>query len=114
MEKFYYKVGDRVRIVSRWCGDGRENNEGEMDQYLGTVMTIREFHHNWRGDAVYSMEEDQDDPCHLSGWFWFHSMIEGLAAPKTISTSMGGVMLLAADQKPEIQPDPSTIILEWK
>lgn len=69
-----YKVGDKVRIV-----DHRTDNMnpfGEMDKWLGKVMTIRE-----RLLPGYRMEEDcgkYGGP----GWFWDDSMISGLAEPE--------------------------------
>lgn len=68
-----YKVGDKVRIV-----DHRTDNMnpfGEMDKWLGKVMTIRGLF--LRG---YVMEEDYGEygGC---GWYWDDSMISGLAEP---------------------------------
>lgn len=68
-----YKVGDKVRIV-----DHRTENMnpfGEMDKWLGKVMTIRGLF--LRG---YVMEEDYGEygGC---GWYWDDSMISGLAEP---------------------------------
>lgn len=67
-----YKVGDRVRIVSEKTGSGW-NYFGDMDKWLGKVMTIR-----WTDDDSYKMIEDKDEHCG-NGWFWFDHMIEGLA-----------------------------------
>lgn len=73
-----YKVGDKVRIVSKRTA---ENWAPQMDKWLGRVMTIR-------SDAVdlgtgkrfgYKMEEDQSE--FISGWYWWDDMIAGLANP---------------------------------
>jgi len=69
-----YKVGDKVRIV-----DHRTENMnpfGEMDKWLGKVMTIRDLF--LRG---YRMKEDYGEygGC---GWWWDDSMISGLAEPE--------------------------------
>lgn len=67
-----YKVGDKVRIVSERTF--RMNNFGEMDKWLGKVMTIR------RVGAFYQMEEDFGEN-YGSGWLWDDSMIAGMANP---------------------------------
>jgi hypothetical protein len=69
-----YKVGDKVRIV-----DHRTDNMnpfGEMDKWLGKVMTIRGLFL-----SGYRMKEDYDEygGC---GWWWDDSMISGLAEPE--------------------------------
>lgn len=69
-----YKVGDKVRIVDHRTG--RMNILGEMDKWLGKVMTIRE-----RYLTGYWMEEDCGEN-HGRGWLWDDSMIDGLAEPK--------------------------------
>jgi hypothetical protein len=71
-----YKVGDKVRIVSKrpqrcWNPD--------MDKYLGKTMTIIKSGINGEG-VYYCMEEDRDD--FLGHWFWYEDMIAGLAEPK--------------------------------
>ena len=69
-----YKVGDKVRIVDHRTG--RMNTSGEMDKWLGKVMTIRGL--SWFG---YWMEEDYGE--YLGdGWMWDDSMISGLAEPE--------------------------------
>lgn len=70
-----YKVGDKVRIVSKrpqqcWNPD--------MDRYLGKTMTIIKSGINNEG-VYYWMEEDRDD--FFSHWFWYEDMIAGLAEP---------------------------------
>lgn len=69
-----YKVGDKVRIVDHRTG--RMNILGEMDKWLGKVMTIRE-----RYLTGYLMEEDCGEN-HRRGWLWDDSMIDGLAEPE--------------------------------
>lgn len=68
-----YKVGDKVRIV-----DHRTflmNSFGEMDKWLGKVMTIRECYL-----SGYWMKEDYGEN-YGRGWLWDDSMIAGLAEP---------------------------------
>nr|DAH24072.1 MAG TPA: hypothetical protein [Caudoviricetes sp.] len=69
-----YKVGDKVRIVGHRTYN--MNPSGEMDKWLGKVMTIRGL--SWFG---YWMEEDYGE--YLGdGWMWDDSMISGLAEPR--------------------------------
>ena len=61
-----YKVGDKVRIVSK-----RTTNMdayGKMDCWLGKVMTIEKVLDE---DHCYRMKEDGHS------WFWFDNMIVG-------------------------------------
>lgn len=68
-----YKIGDKVRIVSKKTGVCW-NSEGKMDKWLGKVMTIRDT----LSDSLYSMKED-DGEFYGDGWCWHEEMIEGLA-----------------------------------
>ena len=70
-----YKIGDKVRIVSKrpqrcW--------NPYMDKWLGKVMTIRE--HALTSLTSYRMEEDYGEYAGY-GWFWYDDMISGLAEP---------------------------------
>lgn len=70
-----YKVGDKVRIVSKrpqrcW--------NPYMDKHLGKTMTIIKSGINAEG-VYYCMEEDRDD--FLGHWYWYADMIAGLAEP---------------------------------
>lgn len=70
-----YKVGDKVRIVSKrpqrcW--------NPYMDKHLGKTMTIIKSGINAEG-VYYCMEEDRDD--FLGHWYWYEDMIAGLAEP---------------------------------
>lgn len=71
-----YKVGDKVRIVSK---RPREHWNPEMDKYLGTTMTIIESGIS-HAEVYYNMEEDGDDPYRY--WYWYENMIAGLAEPE--------------------------------
>jgi len=66
-----YKVGDRVRIVDEWRPGCKENIEGQMDRWLGQVMTIRQVK-----DNHYKMVEDVMERNGV-GWVWFESSIVG-------------------------------------
>lgn len=71
-----YKVGDKVRIVSKrpqrcW--------NPYMDKHLGKTATIIKSGINAEG-VYYCMEEDRDD--FLGHWCWYEDMIAGLAEPE--------------------------------
>ena len=73
-----YKVGDKVRIVSKRTA---EHWNPKMDKWLGRVMTIRRDEIDW--DTAehfgYKMEEDRSE--YLCGWYWWDDMIAGLVSP---------------------------------
>ena len=73
-----YKVGDKVRIVSKRTA---KNWNPRMDKWLGRVMTIRsdEVGQDTGKHFGYKMEEDLSDV--LYGWYWWDDMIAGLANP---------------------------------
>lgn len=61
------KQGDKVRIVRKRVFG--MNNMGEMDKWLGKVMTVKE-----RVGSLIRMVEDQHE--HYGGWYWGKNMIE--------------------------------------
>lgn len=72
-----YKVGDKVRIVSKrpqrcW--------NPYMDKYLGKTMTITASGRNGDGETYYRMFEDRAFE-HI-WWYWYEDMISGLAKPE--------------------------------
>lgn len=69
-----YKVGDKMRIVDHRTDN--MNHFGEMDKWLGKVMTIRRLFL-----SGYRMEEDCGEN-YGRGWYWVDSMISGLAEPE--------------------------------
>lgn len=71
-----YKVGDKVRIVSK---RPQQRWNPEMDKWLGKTMTIIESGINRIG-VYYYMEEDSDYP--FRRWYWYEDMISGLAEPE--------------------------------
>lgn len=68
-----YKVGDRVRIVKERTWD--MSSYGDMDEYLGTIMTITFSPPKDEGNG-YQMKEDGGK------YSWTIDMIEGLANDK--------------------------------
>lgn len=65
-----YKVGDKVKIVSKKTGDCW-SSDGKMDKWLGKVMTIKVV-----TDDYYRMEEDFHEGTLNMGWHWFEHMVE--------------------------------------
>lgn len=59
-------VGDRVKIVDKWCKGCGENKEGRMDKYLGRTVTVKYV----RGLSSIAIEEDN------GLWYWYPSAIE--------------------------------------
>lgn len=89
-----YKVGDKVRIVSKrpqqcWNPD--------MDKWLGKTMTITGSGRNRDGETYYRMFEDRTFE-HI-WWYWYEDMISGLAEPKqepcTVELRFDGVITTA-------------------
>lgn len=72
-----YKVGDKVRIVSK---RPQRYWNPEMDKYLGKTMTVTASGRNGRGETYYRMFEDRTSE-HI-WWYWYEDMISGLAEPK--------------------------------
>lgn len=86
-----YKVGDKVRIVNKWGEGCHQNLDGEMDKWLGKVMTIREVDYTI---SCYRMEEDKGE--HDSGgWYWFEKSIKGFACENKIVITTDDVETLA-------------------
>lgn len=83
-----YKVGDKVRIVSKWGKGCHPNPEGRMDKWLGKVMTIR------TAEGCYKMQEDKAEN-HGVGWCWTGNCIAGLACEKKIVITSNGDKTLA-------------------
>lgn len=73
-----YKVGDKVRIVSKWGKCCHENADGKMDKWLGKVMTVMCVDCNRKCYKMIEDESEQDG----YGWYWYENSIEGLACEK--------------------------------
>ena len=84
-----YKVGDKVRIVSKWGEGCCQNEKGKMDKWLGEVMTVR-----YAGCSIYRMVEDTEDNI-CGGWFCPECCIAGLACEKKIVITSDGEKTLA-------------------
>jgi hypothetical protein len=66
------KVGDRVRITDKKYGT-HWNSDGNMDKWLGKVMTVCGFS-RFLGVNRAKMIEDKNEHCG-GGWFWYPEMI---------------------------------------
>ncbi len=87
--KMKYKVGDKVRIVSKWGKGCCQNQKGKMDKWLGKVMTVR-----YVGEWFYQMVEDRKENIG-DGWRWYEDSIEGLACENKIVITTDGSETLA-------------------
>lgn len=84
-----YKIGDKVRIVKRWGFGCHQAQKGEMDCWLGKVMTVAKVDTCATG-TFYRMEEDKGD------WLWFENAIERGVNPvneKIVITREGNKVL---------------------
>lgn len=70
-----YKVGDKVRIVSK---RPQQCWNPEMDKYLGKTMTIAHSGIGAMG-VYYHMKEGNDS---FFPWYWYEDVIAGLAEPE--------------------------------
>lgn len=62
--------GDRVKIYDHWQDEhGFQASGGDMDMWLGTVMTVFCFSRD--GTSVKMLEDD-------GAWFWDETLIERL------------------------------------
>ena len=71
------EIGDRVKIVDARLGS-HWNPLGEMDKWLGKVMTVIAVDGSSVHDFVVRLRECRGEYGHL-GWIWYPWMIEGLA-----------------------------------
>lgn len=86
-----YKAGDKVRIVSEWGEGCHENADGQMDKWLGKVMTIMCVDCNRKCYKMIEDESEQDG----YGWYWYENSIEGLACENKIVITTDGTETLA-------------------
>ena len=90
-----YKVGDRVRIVDKWCEGCHQNPDGVMDKWLDKIMTIESVCKSEKGETFYQMVEDKGDLFPSQRWCWYEPAIAGLAPAFTkddLRTGMFGKM----------------------
>lgn len=88
-----YKVGDKVRIVSK---RPQRYWNPEMDKYLGKTMTVTASGRNSRGETYYRVFEDRASEG--IWWYWYEDMISGLAEPEreyTVELRFDGMITTA-------------------
>ena len=71
------EIGDRVKIADARVGN-HWNPRGEMDKWLGKVMTVIAVEASSVYDFVLKLRECRGEFGEL-GWNWYPWMIEGLA-----------------------------------
>lgn len=74
-----YKIGDKVRIVSKRTAD---HWNPQMDKWLGKVMTIRSDESDYLTGEHFGYRMDEDQSERIFGWYWWDDMIAGLAKPE--------------------------------
>ena len=89
--KMKYKVGDKVRIVSKWGKGCCQSPYGGMDKWLGKVMTVISVNCD---NSYYKMREDKSEQAGY-GWYWYENSIEGLACENKIVITTDGTETLA-------------------
>lgn len=72
-----YKIGDKVRIVSK---RPQRSWNPEMDKYLGKTMTVTASGRNDSGETYYHVFEDRASEG--IWWYWYEDMIAGLVEPE--------------------------------
>lgn len=70
--------GMKFKVVDEWPGNGRQNSAGDMDKWLGCIMTVRERNVRYHTLESVRAEEDieDDDAVVIGGWYWFPELID--------------------------------------
>lgn len=93
-----YKVGDKVRIVSK---RPQKDWNPYMDKHLGKTMTVIASGRNSRGDTYYRAVEDRTSKG--IWWYWYEDMIAGLAEPErepcTVELRFDGMITTAVPKR---------------
>lgn len=66
------KAGDVIRVVDEWNSESGENKGGEMDTYLGQLLTVKAVFGDpasWSIRPYVRVEEDH------GRWFWYDAAI---------------------------------------
>lgn len=71
--------GDKVKIVDEWCDGCWQNSNGDMDHWLGEIMTVREV---YKPDDCVLMEEDIHECYGGGGWHWYSPAIDYIVEPE--------------------------------
>lgn len=76
--------GDQVKIVDEWVEGCNENSDGDMDKWLGEVMTVRSVEDDEYDGPIVHMEEDIEE-LFGCGWSWFPPAIEDVIEAPPLS-----------------------------
>lgn len=96
--KMRFNAGDKVIVARR---GGTWNVDGEMDKWLGRVMTI-----NYKDEDFYQMEEDKNET-NGNGWCWSDEDLEPAEFAIQV-TKLGDKMVaknLISGEKAEVKCD---------
>ena len=77
------KVGSKVLIVDKWVHGCYPNEEGKMDKYLNTIVTISDVSQSKYYGIVCSIEEDSGT------WTWHLPSFKCLVLPEVIKPTNG-------------------------
>ena len=68
------RPGMKVKIVGHWVPGCHQNSRGDMDRYLGQVVTILRVDE----DGFALIEEDEGECLHQDGghWYWNSNCFE--------------------------------------
>lgn len=65
------RPGDMVRIVDHWGPECYANPNGQMDHWLGQIMTVRGLSES----LEYALMQEDDGEFNGGGWSWFPEAI---------------------------------------
>lgn len=71
------QVGDKIRVVDAWPEEGRYNDIGLMDKYLGQILTVRTTNTDEGYCCVYEDMHDRPEPM---GWCWYSELIDEIVS----------------------------------
>jgi len=78
IDLFNLPEGTRVKIVDEWRKEGgMQNQNGDMDKYLGTILEIKD-QNKTTGGIFYHVKDEYDDY-----WYWFPEFFEAIKLPNT-------------------------------
>lgn len=74
------KIGQKFKVVDEWNEEAKNfiNWDGEMDKWLGKVLTVREYSCTRK---IYFAKEDENENEKI-GWIWHDCMIDWKATNK--------------------------------
>lgn len=64
--------GARVKIIDEWVDGCKQNWRGEMDHWLGQIVTVRSTN-----GVYFTIEEDEGEILEQNGhWHWFPQSVD--------------------------------------